>query len=384
MSLDRRFPSVAYLQRAARRRIPRFAYDYVAAGIGSDVGLDRNRRALDAVTLLPRLMADADNLDLSASVLDQTFDLPFGVAPMGLTGVIWPRAAEFMAAAAKDANIPYVVSTFATTDIETIADVAGAHAWFQLYVPNDMEVRKALIGRAITAGYSVLVVTVDVPHHTRREREVYHGLSVPPALNARSVLQMLARPAWCLASLREGIPELVTFKPYLPADMGFQELGAMVGQAVNGHVTPERLKELRDLWPGKMLVKGVLDPAEAELCRSVGADGIVVSNHGARQLDAGPASVEMIAPIRSAIGTDMALMVDSGVRSGLDVARMIAVGADFVFAGRPFMFGVAAAGEPGAAHVIHILKEELRSTIGQLGCTSIAELPDRLMPADPA
>ena len=194
---------------------------------------------------------------------------------------------------------------------------------------------------------------------------------------------MLARPAWCLASLREGIPELVTFKPYLPADLGFQELGAMVGQAVNGHVTPERLKEVRDLWPGKMLVKGVLDPAEAELCRSVGADGIVVSNHGARQLDAGPSSVEMIAPIRSAMGDDMALMVDSGVRSGLDVARMIAVGADFVFAGRPFMFGVAAAGEPGAAHVIHILKEELRSTIGQLGCTSIAELPDRLMPADP-
>ena len=149
MSLDRRFPSVAYLQRAARRRIPRFAYDYVAAGIGSDVGLDRNRRALDAVTLLPRLMADADKLDLSASVLDQTFDLPFGVAPMGLTGVIWPRAAEFMAAAAKDANIPYVVSTFATTDIETIAEVAGAHAWFQLYVPKELEVRKALIGRAI-------------------------------------------------------------------------------------------------------------------------------------------------------------------------------------------------------------------------------------------
>ena len=385
MNIEKRFPCVADIEAAALPRLPKFVGDYLAYGVGNGASVRKNRESLDDVELMPRYLSDVDEPDLRCRLFDREYDAPFGVAPIGLAGLIWPNAEIILASAAKAHNIPYILSTVATVSLEDIRVLAGENSWFQLYTPRDREIRDDLLRRCVQAGYETLVVTVDVPYGTRRDHDIRNGLSVPPRFDLKTVWQILTHPQWALRMLRAGVPKFVNLAPYYKAGGSGQERGEVVkgGQFIKErmglHITRSILEEIRANWPGKLLIKGVLDPEEARTYLDLGADGLIVSNHGGRQLDAAPSVVRMLPRIRSAVGKDATLIADSGVRSGLDMARMLALGADFVTMGRPFMFAVAALDRRGGEHIMKILKAELQSIMGQLGCSTIAELPNFLV-----
>lgn len=375
MELMRRYPAHADLRRKASRRVPGFAWEFFIGGIGAELCLQRNRAALDAIRLSPRYVRAPFAPEMSVDLMGRRYAMPFGVCPMGLTSLVWPGSERALAAAAKAANIPYGLSSFASATMEEIAEIAGPNAWFQHYVTNRPEIEADILARVRTAGYETLIVTVDIPAETKRDRDIRNGLSMPPKFDFRTVMQVAACPRWAWETWRGGIPQLAILGRYVPEGASMDERGAFMDAVMEGNVGPERLKQIRDAWPGKLVVKGVLGAADAEECRRIGADGIVVSNHGGRQLDPAPAPVEVLREVRGAAGPGIALIADSGVTSGFDIARVLAAGADFVMLGRAFLMGVAALGAPGAAHVVEILRTELRSTMGQIGAERVAEMP---------
>ncbi|MEM7562515.1 MAG: alpha-hydroxy acid oxidase [Pseudomonadota bacterium] len=378
MNLDRQFPNIASMSRLAEKRIPRFAWDYMSHGISRQIVLNENTSRLDRVKLKPRyIVADAEQPDLTHSLFDKTYNLPFGVAPLGLSGIVWPRAAELLATSAREFKIPFALSTFATSSIEQIGAIGGDH-WYQHYATVDEDINRGLLQRAQQAGFNVLLVTVDIPTATRRDHDIRNGLSVPPKFNLKTLGQILARPAWATQMLRHGTPKFLNIAPYLPEDLKLADFGELLGKVVEGHVSPARLRWYRDNWPGQMIVKGILDPADARACIDAGADAIVVSNHGGRQLDAAVTAIDALPRIRAEVGPDFPLLADGGIRIGLDIARYLALGADFVLLGRAFMFALGALGEQGPKHAMGILEAELRMTLGQLGCSEIKRLPEFL------
>lgn len=373
-----RFPSAGFMKVHAAGKIPAFAWDYMTGGIGAEVNLGRNVADLAAVQLMPRyLRGEADRPDITTTRLGPTLAAPFGVAPMGLNGLIWPGCEKPIARAAREGGLVHVLSTHATQDLADMKRHSGDNGWFQLYPPNDPEMESDLIRKARVAGYTVLVVTVDIPAPTRRDRDIRNGLSVPPKLGLRTLRQMAARPHWLLRLARHGVPHFRNLEPYAPPGLSLDDLGSFLGTILSGHITAERLTRIRAQWPGTLFVKGVLDPEEAALYMNAGADGVIVSNHGGRQLDAAPSSAAMLPLVRARLGPDALVMVDGGVRCGLDIARMLALGADYVFLGRPFLFA-ATTGDDGPAHLVHVLKEEFFSTLQQLGCARPADLPQHL------
>ena len=376
--LDRVHPSIADLEATVRGRIPKFAYDYMMRGTARNECRERNVEALRHVDLVPEYLIETVPPLIETRLFGRTWRAPFGVAPVGLGGLIWPRAAELAAAAATRAGIPFVISTYATTSLERIAEITEGNAWFQLYTPNVPEVRRSLIGRAKSAGYEVLLVTVDVPARTRQIPDMKNGLSVPPRFDLRTVLHIVKRPAWALAMLRAGVPTFENLTPYVPEGASLGDAAHFLSDMAQGHISVDTLRRIRDEWPGKMVVKGILAAADARRCVDVGADGVVVSNHGGRQLDAAVSAVEALSEVRAALGRDVALIADGGVRSGLDLARMHALGADFVLCARAVYFGIAAHGARGADHAIHVLREELEGAMRQTGVATLAELPGRL------
>lgn len=385
MNIDKAYPSLAYMEAAAKRRIPGFARDYVVNGLGGGVSVRKNRESLDNVELMPRYLSEADRPNLRCQFLGHEYDAPFGIAPMGLSGLVWPHAEPILAKAAKAHNIPYTLSTVATVSLEKIHAIAPEHAWFQLYTPQDRTVLADLLRRCNQTGYETVMVTVDVPYKTRREHDIRNGLSVPPRFDLKTLWQMTTHPGWALRMLGRGVPQFENLAPYHEAAgssnvrEAIEKSTRFIEERMGLHITAERFAEIRDLWPRKLLVKGVLDPAEAKAYMDLGADGVIVSNHGGRQLDAAPSSVDVLPHIRQAVGPDTPLLVDGGVRSGLDVARMLALGADFVLIGRPFLYAVAALNQRGGNHAIDILMAELQTTMGQLGCPTLADLPSFLV-----
>jgi L-lactate dehydrogenase (cytochrome) len=373
--LDRRFPSIASMEHATKRRIPKFAFDYLQGGIGAEACVTGNRRALDNVRLAPRyLPTEPIRPVLETNLFDREFPMPFAASPIGLSGLMWPRAAEHIARAATRQGLPLGLSSFATSSIEEIGAIAGDLLWFQLYCTEKSEIENNLIDRAESAGCEVLVVTVDVPTVTRREKDIANGLSVPPKFDLVTMSQVALRPSWAFATLRAGIPRFKTLLPYIPGGSTLDASATFLRDMVEGHVTVQKLERIRGRWRGRLIVKGILTTEEALLCQDLGADAIVISNHGGRQLDAAPPIPHVLPEIRAAVGPDFPLIADGGVRSGLDIARLIACGANFVLAGRAFVYAVAAAGETGVDHAIFLLREELKQTLSQIGCQELGGL----------
>jgi len=366
--------NIADLRAIARTRLPKFVFDYVDGGVEDEIGLARNRAALDGARIMPRYLVDISARDLTTPLFGRSYAMPFGIAPVGLANMSWPAADMILAAASAAADIPYVLSTAGTTSIEEAGRAAGRNFWFQLYPPRDPGVRDDLVRRAEAAGAEVLVVTVDVPLASKRERDRRNRLTLPFSFTGRHVIDAIARPAWSARVMRHGSPRLEVLAPYADPKAGPGALAAFVASQLARVFTWSDLDRLRAAWPRRLVVKGLQAAEDAALARDHGADGIILSNHGGRQLDAAPAPIDCLAAVRDRIGGDIAVMADSGVRRGADIARLIAAGADFVFVGRAALYGVGAGGAAGVGRALAILREELDLCLGQIGCPTIERL----------
>ncbi len=363
------------MQKAARTNIPKFSYEYLSGGIGRNQSVKNNRKALDNIIITPQYLVDnADDPDCRCELLGQKFDRPFGVAPIGLSGLIWPGGSQALAHAARNNNIPFCLSGFATVSMEEIAAIAGEHAWYQHYMCSDDEINKRFFKRALDCGYQNLIITIDIPTATRRDHDIRNGLSVPPRFNFRTAYQILQRPRWALETLTTGIPRFENFIDLLPDKPSSQKTGFYLQELIEGHVNLDRLKMVRDHWPHNLIIKGILSEQDAQKCVEIGVEAIVVSNHGGRQLDAADSAIHRISQIRQVTGNNLTIIADGGVLTGLDIIRYMTCGADFVLAGRAFMYGVAAMGQRGAEHVMKVLFEEFECTMAQIGCNNIRGL----------
>lgn len=365
---DSRYPSIDDLRERARQRMPRFAFEYLDGGCNEDVNLIKNTREIREVELVPRYLSKYPGANLQTELFGHTYAAPFGVAPMGLQGMLWPRAAEILAKAATEHNIPFILSTVTTASIESVAAITGGKAWYQLYHPAKAEIRDDILKRLEATGYKVLVLLCDVPSFGFRPRDIRNGLSMPPRMTIRNILQMLAHPSWALQSLTVGTPQFATMKPYMPPNMSMKTLGVFMSQTFSGRLDEDRIKPIRDRWKGKLVLKGVAGEADAAMASRLGFDGIIVSNHGGRQIDVGESAVHSLQSLAPKYRTRMKIMMDSGIRSGADIARTLAAGADFAFLGRTFMYAVAALGKQGGNHAMAVLKTQLQQVMEQVGC----------------
>jgi L-lactate dehydrogenase (cytochrome) len=380
-SFDPAYPCIDDLRRRARQRIPRFAFEYLDGGCNEDVNLERNTGDLQAVQLDPVYLSGIAGSDMHVELFGDRYDAPFGIAPVGLQGLIWPGATEILARAAREHNVPFVLSTVTTASIETVAEITSGRFWFQLYHPAQDAVRDDLLRRAWDAGCRVLVILADVPAFGYRPRELRNGLSLPPRMTIRNLLQIAARPRWALNTLRHGRPEFAVMKPYMDPGMDMKRLGAYMNETFAGRLDRGKIGAIRDRWKGALVVKGIASDPDAATALSLGVDGLIVSNHGGRQLDAGTSAIASLRRLAPEYASRCTLMMDSGLRSGPDIARAVACGAQCTFLGRAFMYGVAALGQTGGDHTVAILKAQLQQVLEQLGCEQVADLPGRLAPA---
>ncbi len=370
-------PGIDDLERRAARRIPHFAWEYLASGTGDDRAVQHNIDRLAEVRLLPQLLKGLLEPQIETELFGITYAAPIGIAPVGLTGLIWPGADAALAKTAAAKRIPYTMSTVATERPEVAGANADGMGWFQLYPPRDESLRADLLERVAASGFTTLVVTADVPAPSRRERQRKARVRVPPVIGPKLIAQSVIRPAWSIGVLRNGLPRFKALEQYID-HATMRATAGFVGANLGGTLSFDYLAAVRRLWEGPLVVKGIMDPGDAERCVETGADAVQVSNHGGRQLDAVPAAIDALPPIVDRIGGSVPVLFDSGVRSGLDVARAIALGADFVFCGRAFMFGLGALGEAGPGHAYEILREGLVNTMAQIGCRRLDELADRL------
>jgi (S)-mandelate dehydrogenase len=373
--------TIEHLRLRARSRLPRLVYEFVEGGSGSESALRRNRAALEEVRLVPRMARDVRAASVKTTLFGRDYAAPIAVAPMGLSNLIAPGADLALATAAAAAQVPYCLSTAATTPIESLAPAAAGHLWFQLYVASEERVTFDLLKRAREAGAEVLLVTLDVQTSSKRVRDLVNGLSLPMRPTLATALDLASRPRWLAAHLRHGAPRFEMLSAYFPERGAAMSHAATTARLLStGKLDWNTIETLRRRWRGRLVLKGVLDPGDARRAAAIGVDGLVVSNHGGRQSDVAPASIEMLPEIRDAIGSRMALLIDSGFRSGEDIVRAIALGADMVLLGRPFLFGIGALGvEQGPRRVIEILMEEVKTNLMLLGGEKLADLRDTLI-----
>ncbi|OGA42550.1 MAG: hypothetical protein A3G25_21610 [Betaproteobacteria bacterium RIFCSPLOWO2_12_FULL_63_13] len=374
--MRRRFPTIEDLRRRARRRVPRFAFDFVDGSANDEECARRNTTALSAVELLPRYCLDIKGLSTEVELFGRRYAAPFGVAPMGSGGLMWPGGEEYLAREAQRRNIPFILATPANVSIERVAQIAPDVFWFQLYrfAANDHAVTFDLLRRADAAGAQVLVPTIDSAGKSKRPRDIRSGVTVPFVLSPSIVYQVATSPAWAWALYRNGMLRSENVVPYTSGPATRDSTAKVIMQVrSSGSHTWDELARLRDRWKRAFVVKGVLHPEDAERLVSLGADGLIVSNHGGRHFDGAPAAIDILPAIVAAVGSRATVMVDSGIRGGLDIVRALALGAKATFAGRPFLYGVGALGEEGARHVVDIYFDELRTEFQHVGARSVAE-----------
>ncbi len=380
LKINPRYPDIDFLRAKAKKRIPRFAFEYLDGGCNSEVNLRRNTAEIRAVQLKPYYLRPYGEVSTEAKLFGKTYSAPFGISPIGLQGLMWPRASEILAKAAFDHNIPFILSTVATASLEAISEITEGNAWFQLYHPLEDTLRDDLLRRAAAAEYPVLVILSDVPTFGYRAKEIKNGLAIPPRMTLSNILQILGAPKWAMHTLLAGQPEFKTLKPYIPKGMSLRHLGLFMNKTFSGRLNEDKIKILRDKWKGKLVLKGVASEEDTEKAIALGIDGIIVSNHGGRQLDAGQSTIKALADIAPKYRGKIKIMMDSGIRTGPDIASTLASGADFTFLGRSFMYGVAALGKQGGSHTISILKKQFQQVMEQVCCEQVDQLPNHLIP----
>jgi len=354
--------SAADARAIARKRLPWMVFDYIDGAAGAETGAARNRAALDAMTLRPRILRDVSVRSLATTIFGASAERPFGIAPMGMCNLSAPGADLMLARLAAKHKIPHGVSTVASTPLEKIIEVADGHAWFQIYFSGDGAGTFKLIDRARDAGYRTLVMTVDVPEVGRRPRELRHGFKMPFQIGPRQFIDFALHPQWSLNALFKGKPGMANF------DMPGYAFDRTESRA---RADWDTLAQMRDAWPGKLVVKGVLDPEDSATLKAKGVDAIQVSSHGSRQLESAPSPFAMLPAIREAIGPDFPLFFDSGLRSGEDALKALLSGADFAFFGRILQFAIAAGGEEGLSRMWEVLTDELSIAMAQTGICSL-------------
>jgi len=382
MELDLRYPALSDLRDACRRRVPGFVWEYLASATGTETVLPRNRAALDAVLLRPAALRGPIEPDLSTRLLGEDYALPFGMAPLGMSGLVWPGAEPALARTAARARIPYCLSTVATRLPEDVGPHTDGMGWFQLYPPKDPEIRRHMLARAKDAGFRALILTVDVPGHSRRERQLRARLTIPPRLTPAMLAQIALRPAWALGTLRAGTPRLRLTEEYAKVASNAPST-AHSGHALRAAPDWAYLAALRAEWDGPLLIKGVMEPEVAVRAKSEGVDAVWVSNHAGRQFEGTPASITALPEIRAAVGPGFPLIFDSGVEGGLDILRAFALGADFVMLGKAWHYALGALGPRGADHLVHILREDMIANMLQMGISRPQQAPERLCHPQP-
>ena len=376
LKLKRRFPTAQDLRARARKRLPNFAFEYVDGGAGTDTGIARNWDAFNAIEMVPRYGRVVSPPPTDVELFGKPYSAPIGIAPIGGPGTGFPGAETYFAKAAQAARVPYTLGVLSAITIEQAAELAPDVLWLQLYrfPKNEHKIGMDLVKRATAAGVNALMLTWDSPVRTTRPREVKSGIMAPFKLTNRLRMDAMRSPHWLFSMIRNGIPRFVSLRPYMNGKTSIEDSTKFIRSEAGGAFTWDEIARYRDAWKGPLLLKGVLHPADAERAVAAGIDGLVVTNHGGRQIDALPASIDALPAIAAQVGGKAEIIVDSGVRSGVDVARAIALGANAGFAGKAFLWSLGALGGDGPAHMIDLFKEDLSATLGQLGCYTVDEL----------
>ncbi|MBC6404225.1 MAG: alpha-hydroxy-acid oxidizing protein [Rhodospirillales bacterium] len=374
-----RMASVEDLRARARRRLPHFAFDFFDGGAETESNLRRNRAAFEAVTLQPRALVDVSKIDTSVCLFGQDYALPFGVAPMGFLNLAWPGTDLALARLAAEKRMPIGASTAASTSLEAIAEAAEGHAWFQLYVSTDKDWVSSLLDRAWAAGFRVLLLTVDSAKPGKRDRDIRNGLQIPFRPTLGHMLDLARHPRWSLATLKAGLPRFANaVGPNSPFSSAIP-LTELQRRMISDSFDWEDLKRLRSRWKGSLVLKGLLNPDDSRLAVAAGCDGIMVSNHGGRQIDYGPTSLEVLPAIRDTVKGRAELLIDSGIRRGADLIRAKAYGASMALLGRPFAYGAGAGGADGCRQAAETVETELTRALGQLGVVDFNRVDESLV-----
>ena len=379
LNINSQYPSVNDLRKRAEFKMPKFAFDYLDGGCNDDINLNKNRTDIQKIELMPNYLSDFDESIMKTELFGHTYDAPFGIAPIGLQGLMWPNSPEILAKAAKEHNIPFILSTVTTSSIETIAEITEGKSWFQLYHPADEKIKNDLLDRAENAGISVLVILADVPTFGFRPRDIKNGLSMPPKINLNNIIEVIKNPEWTFKTLLYGKPAFKTMMPYIPKGLNLRKLGEFMDITFSGRLNEERIASIRSKWKGTLIIKGIVGEQDAEKAIRLGADGLIISNHGGRQLDAGQSSIVSMTDLAKKYKNKIKIMVDSGLQSGPDIARAMASGAEFTFMGRSFMYGVGALGNEGGNHTISLIKKELLQVMEQLCCEKTSDFKNHLI-----
>ena len=365
----------------ARRKLPQIAFDFIDGGADAELGMVRNREAFSDYQLLPRYLNDVTTRDQSTTLFGRKYSSPIGISPTGMAGLFRVGADGMLAAAAKKANVPFLLSSASNFRIEDAAKIAPDNVWFQMYATSDHRINMDLVRRAREAKVGVLVITVDVPVNSNRERNRRNGFTRPFRMTPSSMLDTLSRPGWLLEYLKSGgMPMMSNWQPYAREGANADEVADMYGTLTPAPMTSwDTVTAIRREWEGPLVIKGILHPDDALQSAAHGLDGVIVSNHGARQLDAAPSPISMLPAIRAAVGDRMTVMLDSGVRRGSDVITAKCLGAQACFFGRPTLYAVAALGQDGADQVFAIMRREIDAVLTQIGSGNFGDLTERFL-----
>lgn len=378
VNYNTKYPGIDDLIKRAKKRMPKFAFEYLDGGCNEDVNLYKNTSEIREIELIPYYLRDYKEPILKTELFGHVYDAPFGISPVGLQGLMWPNSPKILAKAAVDNNIPFILSTVTTASIEETAEITNGNFWFQLYHPADENLRDDLMKRLEDVGCKTLVVLSDVPSFGFRPRDIRNGLAMPPQMTFSNILQIMTHPNWALQTLYYGQPNFANMKKYMPKGLNMKQLGLYMNQTFSGRISQERLRKIRDKWKGNLVMKGVASTEDVAAAIKFGLDGVIVSNHGGRQLDAGESAIHSLHPIVEEFKGKIKIMMDSGVRTGPDIARVLASGAEFAFLGRTFMYSVGALGADGGDHIINLLKIQLKQVMDQVCCQNISELANHL------